>query len=524
MLRYYRGTSSLPVVRRNAGLNRYGGGHQMAKFYSTNYNYQYNPQGAYQNYQPRKWSWSRRLLYSFVGISILSAYGYYVWWPKHTFPSSVAKILRKGLWAESDKGENDYQLALKYYLEALKHCDEIGMDSLCDEYTGIQLKVGEMFERLDRPEDAAFIYNEVATLYMKVLTSSPTSEDGKRIENRDHRAHLIQKDLRLAIKLVEMNMSNPHLCKAILITHLLIAQDEVQKKLGSTGGLSKFVTVAAVPADKAAGSVSQEQTPPPSTDVPIGTQGSANSPTFVASLNRDNIEFSSEAGEVTTVMKNPMAWEPFSDEFFTAMDLLTAICITTGDLSMATKVKVSMTEWMILADVEAHKIVQSQCNLGSLLYLQAEEFEAKEIAITRGRIVQDKANTKAELARELQTSTSSKEKCIALSIKSYESVLEFVKNLPQDYVASNNSVNETVAIATYGLGVVNLHLSEYTKAERLLREARVRSKACGYNDLIVDIERELEKLFKEKKSLESNDGLTKSKESEEIEMMIHMKK
>lgn len=74
---------------------------------------------------------------------MITGYAYYMWWPKHTFPSSVAKILRKGLWAESDRGEHDYQLALKYYLEALEHCKEIGMDPLCDEYTGVQLKIGK---------------------------------------------------------------------------------------------------------------------------------------------------------------------------------------------------------------------------------------------------------------------------------------------------------------------------------------------------------------------------------------------
>ena len=59
-------------------------------------------------------------------------------------------------------------MALKYYLEALAKCDELGMDKLLDEYTGIQLKIGEMFERLNMMEDAAFIYNEIATLYLNV--------------------------------------------------------------------------------------------------------------------------------------------------------------------------------------------------------------------------------------------------------------------------------------------------------------------------------------------------------------------
>ena len=42
---------------------------------------------------------------------------------------------------------------------------------------------------------------------------------------------------------------------------------------------------------------------------------------------------------------------------------------------------------------------------------------------------------------------------------------------PQDFVKQHNEINETVALATYGLGVINLHLSHYEKAERLLRES-----------------------------------------------------
>lgn len=492
------------------------------------YSYTYNS----HNYQPPpRISWPKRILYTLAAATVFTGYAYYMWWPKHTFPPSVAKILRRGLWAESDRGENDYQLALKYYIEALRHCDEIKLDPLSDEYTGIQLKCGEMFERLGMGDDAAFVYNEVATLYLQVLTAAAGTEAARRVRDRTHRAHLIQKDLRLAIKLVELNRGNPQLCKAILITHLLIAQEEVKKKLGGLVGISlttssgQALGVPGAAAEKAASTL------------PTATEG------------------------VTAIInKNPMAWEPFADEFFNAMDLLTAICISTGDLGMASKVKVSMTEWMMVADVEPHKVLLSQCNLASLLYLQAEEFEAKEIALNRSRAKtpQTSEATEAEApsqasvgtqetspsepkgskddaitldihastlgtadlaASGLSSAVASKKKCIELSIKSYESVLEFAKTLPADVINNNNVVNETVALATYGLGVVHLHLSEYTKAERLLREARVRSKACGYDDLIVEIERELSKLFKERKQLEGP-----KRDPGSIEMLIQLKK
>ncbi|KAG2731047.1 hypothetical protein G9P44_006196 [Scheffersomyces stipitis] len=511
---------SISVCTRNSRNSRYNStsnSNYSRRHYSNGqYSYQYN-----QPYNAGTTIW-RKLLYVGVGFVALTGYGYYMFWPKHTFPKSVAAILRKGLWAESEKGENDYQLALKYYLEALEHCNEIGMDTLSDEYTGIQLKVGEMFERLNMPQDAAFVYNEIATLYLMVLTATPESEQGRRINDREHRRHLIQKDLRIATKLVELNRDNPQLCRAILITHLIIAQDEVRKQSPSSASqLAKLTSPDEVH----------------TTD------------NYKATVHDDSIVIRN-GDVVTSFKKSPELWEPFAEEYFNAMDLLGAFCISLGDLSMASKVKISMTESMLLADVEPHKILLSQCNLGSLLYLQAEEFQAQEIAwrrkfsqqsgieyekIKSEELLNNLSNSE-QVQKELEKaipaadkikyeeSIASKDKCLQLSIKSYESVLEFAKGLPQEIVKGNTAVGEGVALATYGLGVVYLHLSQYDKAERLLRESRVRSKNCGYDELITQIERELNKLFKEKKNLKIADPKNPAPTDEDIEIDILLKK
>ncbi|KAI5954617.1 hypothetical protein KGF54_002393 [Candida jiufengensis] len=492
---------------------------------------QYNYNKTYANYNPpKKTSLFKKFLYTTAGLTVLTGYVYYMWWPKHTFPSSVAKILRKGLWAESDKGENDYQLALKYYLEALEHCQEIGMDPLSDEYTGIQLKIGEMFERLGMLSDASFIYNEIATLYLSVLTakSSKDQEQGpSKIKNRDHRRHLIQKDLRIAIKLVELNKSNPQFCKAILVTHLIIAQDEINKLMNYKDNKLNLIT-----------KVNQND------DQQKQKEGKES---FTATLDNDRILINdSQGNEVAQIKKTPEVWEPFTDEFFNAMDLLSAICISTGDLAMASKVKIAMTEAMLLADVEPGEMLLSQCNLGSLLYMQAEELEAQEISLKRKfseisgidfkTLNQDTLSNQTteklstEITKEDQQIFNkilkTREICLQLSIKSYESVLEFAKSIPQDIIKQNNQINETVALATYGLGVINLHLSKYDKAERLLRESRVRSKACDYEYLLPEIERELNKLFEEKKNLKLTGFKSGNKDDtnpKTIEMDIHMK-
>ena len=90
-----------------------------------------------------------------------------------------------------------------------------------------------MFERLNMLTDAAYIYNEIATLYLTVLTAPRDSSEGQRIKDQTS-SSFNSKDLRIAIKLVSLNPTNPSLAKAILITHLIIAQDEVNKLMGSS--------------------------------------------------------------------------------------------------------------------------------------------------------------------------------------------------------------------------------------------------------------------------------------------------
>ncbi|KAK6204983.1 uncharacterized protein RJT21DRAFT_12298 [Scheffersomyces amazonensis] len=495
-------TLSIPQWRR--------GGTKLVRHFSTNqYNY-------YQPYQ-KSTSVFTKFLYTVVAIGVVGGYGYYMFWPKHTFPSSVAKILRKGLWAESEKGENDYQLALKYYLEALKHCDEIGMDIISDEYTGIQLKAAEMFERLNMIEDSLFIYNEIATIYLTALSALPGSEEAKLIKNFSHRRHIIQKDLRIALKLVDLNRHDPSLVKSILFTHLIIAQDEINKHV-------KVANMAEFKDDKS--------------NVDITFKSLDKSAYFLTDPN---------TGETTSIKTTPEIWEPFADEYFTGMEVLSAICVGSGDFRLAFHVKILTLESMLIAGIEPSRVLSNQCNLASILFLLAGEHEAleyktkkkiaKSLDINHKQLSIDEVLSSSteigkkialslpEERKQLETAHISKDNFFKLSYKSYESILTYAKTVLKDSPSSSSdsqpqvgitglfgssttisstnltkSVNETVALATYSLGVLNLHLSKYDTAERFLRESRVRARTCGYDDLLEEIEIELEKLFKEKKA------------------------
>ncbi|ODV69950.1 hypothetical protein HYPBUDRAFT_117693, partial [Hyphopichia burtonii NRRL Y-1933] len=424
----------------------------------------------------------KNFLKLFAGFIVVTGFAYWQWWPKHTFPSLVAKILRLGLWAESDKGENDFELALKHYLEALEECKKLEMDDLTDEYTGVQLKIAEMYERLGKLDEANFIYNEISILYVSVLTASPESKQGLRVKNLNHRCHLIQKDLRLSIKLVENEQKNPSLSKAILQTHLIIAQDQLDRL--------------------------------------IAVQNK---------LNDDN----SNSSLITP---------PFIEELLTAQDLLQAIAASQGDLILAININGKMLDTMKSFKQPPFKAIRTSCNLGSLLYLNSEEWEAKEIQF-RKKINLELGEDLNQLTYKLNNNNLSftfdgdkdslerlmklvkdknslAENYLNAIHERYKYLLQSIKYVSDNEIHELSTAVEFAALATYGSGVIHLHLSDYDLAERFFREARVRARNCKYDDLMPEIERELNKVFDERKKLK--DPSTNASPSQDIELDIHL--
>lgn len=438
--------------------------------YSSHYARQYTANQGRRN-------WSKIILTTLGGISLIGFSAWWVYWPHHTFPKSVAKILRKALWAESEKGEKDYSTALKHYLEALEEADKLELDPLSDEYTGIQLKVGEMYERLNMNEHALMVYSEIASAYLDGLITPNKIKIGDR-------PHIIQKDLRVVVKIVELNKSNPYNSKMLLMTHFMIAQEEVAKR-------SKVVS----------NMIKEEK------ERVLADAANAGEVQYTNPIKEDSMEVGKDE-KVIILERNREAWEPFRDELFNARDLYVAICLATGDLQSAVRTKIATTEWMLNADCDPGEILMSQTNLGSLMYLQAEEFESKE-----SRAIKQKLPDAM-----IEAERFNKQSCINLALRCYESVLAFSKELPAQLRREEN-VEESIALSTYGLGVVKLHLGELEAAKNLLRESRLRAKGSGFSDLVNEAERELEKLSKEVERLEK-EGAKKESEEQRIKNLL----
>lgn len=402
------------------------------------------------------------------GLGVVGGVTWWLYWPHHTFSSSVAKILRKGLWAESDREGNDYKKALEYYIEALQLAQSENLDPLSDEYTGIQLKIGQMYEQLSMFPEALMIYTEICSNYLVALTTPGAVSNSLR-------PHLIQKDLRVVIKCAQLNTSDPQMCKLMLMTHLLVAQEEVAKK---SAAVAKLISRDSLRADQ------------------------------------EDVSITSDANTVEESLKDPTklqlnrgAWEPFRDELFNARELYVALCISTGDIWTAARTATATVAWMINAECSPVQIIECQNNLGSVLFLNAEALGNKISQGTRSGMDESELN---QLRQGQKQSLKSSEKC-------YESVLQFSKRLPTE-IRRAEGMEESIALATYSLGVVKLHNGELIPARNLLREARLRAKAAGYEELIQNAENELGKV---RDALEKTDPSKESpSDANQIEALL----
>lgn len=393
------------------------------------------------NYQVPQRKWPRRLGIAIGVLAAAGAVGYY-FFPKHTFSPEVAELLRKGLIAESDKGEFNYKEAVEWYVRALGKAREQALSPVSDEYTGIQLKVGEMLERLGRTEEARGVYSEICSAYNLALT-------GNEVED-ELRPHLVLKNLRVTIKLAELSMDHPEAVKVVLLAHLALAQDEVARRAGKQApGIIKQTHGRETPGE-----------------------------VFTAEVADHSLKVSSSSGSLT-VPVFPEAWEPFRDELFNARDLYVLVCLGTHDVATAVRTKLVLTEWMVHAGCPRPDVLMSQCNVAALLFLLSEQYEGEE----RRR---ENAAEKAEAGRL-------KLELVASAEQTYRSVVRGCKEV---VAAERPLVDEVVALATYGLGVVMLHTGRLDEALGYLREARVRAKGSGYAELVEESERELEKLEK----------------------------
>ena len=85
----------------------------------------------------------------------------------HKYPEPVAKQLRKALYYTNISLEP--KNAVKYYREALRIADEVGMDPFSDEIIGVKIQIAALMERVQQYKKAIDILEIVKADNLKWL-------------------------------------------------------------------------------------------------------------------------------------------------------------------------------------------------------------------------------------------------------------------------------------------------------------------------------------------------------------------
>ncbi|KAL3232534.1 Protein MRG3-like [Nakaseomyces bracarensis] len=431
-------------------------------------------------------------IYALAGLSLFGfAIRQYYWSTKNQLPYSVAENVRKALWYESDQNGCDYKKALEYYIKAIDELSNNNFDSLADEYTRLELKLAELYERLGMLSESKDVYKEMLSRFYEALLTPNKVLD-------DRRADLIRKDLRVLIKSLELNKDVEY-GKKLLISHLLLVQEEILTKSPELKEFFEDRKKKAVEMAKTTHQMPKLFDPEE----------------FEPFVNEKNIKLDENGYMILDLEKNSSAWEPYKEEFFTARDLYTAYCLSSKDIAAALSCKMTSVEWMVMADMPPGQILLSQANLGSLLYLQAEKFDSDITKLQTKIDEEPELKENPAILKALRYLHKNRDSCIKMAYKSYQSIVKFYKSNSKLRFHTKDqldpSVVQAIALSTYGLGILNLYDGVYIKAETLLKDAITLSKDTEFVELWKEAEMELKKAIELKIEKQKNEALTKTK-------------
>ena len=99
---------------------------------------------------------------------------YWYFYPHNNYPRSVSQPLRNVLWQE--RKFKDFKTNIWFYIDDLEECNKLEMNKTDDEYTGVKIKMAEMFEKLNNLSKANEIHLTILNRLYNVLTTEANTE------------------------------------------------------------------------------------------------------------------------------------------------------------------------------------------------------------------------------------------------------------------------------------------------------------------------------------------------------------
>ncbi|SMN18845.1 similar to Saccharomyces cerevisiae YMR115W MGR3 Subunit of the mitochondrial (mt) i-AAA protease supercomplex [Maudiozyma saulgeensis] len=384
----------------------------------------------------------KQQVFGYLGLGLVTIGIWWQYYPHNPYPPGVSKYLRNASWQEIKT--KDFKKSIQFYTDALNECLALGYDPVDEKVTGIEIKIGEMFEKLNMKQEETDVYRKLLTkLYNAIKQPDSESRDKKL---------LIKRDLSVAIKMVENMEATEEVKKSILMKHINLVQDEIL------------------------------------TDSPEleDTIKKTNESFFVDLKNKDYDSL------MAKLNKSSKVFESFKEEFIVSRDLFTEICTNINDIDNAIHSKMITIGWMAVLGLDREKILMSQANLASLMYMKAENIESHIYHLQKNNNVErNQFNIKNLLERY--------NNILNLSEKYYQTVLERSKYSRVHFPVGGEgdiTLLQARLLSMHGLGVIKLHKGDIPSANKILLETKALAIKYNFIDVQNACDNELQTIAK----------------------------
>ncbi|KAG7821145.1 hypothetical protein KL928_001229 [Ogataea angusta] len=286
--------------------------------------------------QRRKRRWSTYITSS-VAVLLGTSGILYLWQPWNPFSTEVSRHLRKGLWLETSKNI-DYLKALQHYQDALRQCRKEDMDTLDPRYTGIVLKIAEMYEKLQMVDRQREVYQRLSDFLFAKLVNDEVPGDWKD--------KVIQRDLVVATRLA--TLAQPGQTKRVM------------QELWDRMGYAEQQTVAKFPVLHVRGELDIMEV--------LQLDSWSAKKKFIEQHLPQAKKFLSQWS---------VEWPCYMEDLVRARDLYATLAMFTGPRDVAVKVLQSNIFFMKISGLEPIKMSTALLNLASAYYFKSEQHESR---------------------------------------------------------------------------------------------------------------------------------------------------
>ncbi|KAK9234692.1 hypothetical protein V1525DRAFT_349741 [Lipomyces kononenkoae] len=382
--------------------------------------------------------WTRGRLLS-AGILTIAGI-VYLMFPKHNYPKEVADLIRLGLKAERKDTSDNYEHAISFYLAALEVAEHLDMDQTCDEYTGLQIKVGEILERLEAYDAALLMYNNILENGIVWLQEDP------------RRAGIMSSDkviryLRVSVRAAEIAETMGQVSANLPMLGMWI--ETLQKRLPDN--YARLLTTHVMDIEE-------------DSDIPLEAYSIPLYPTADEQTQFRHVGYNVE------------------DTLALARDYYATLLIQNSRPGIGYLLKNENIKLMQVMGIPLPRILRAQVDIASAYFICYERSTAGE----SGDMPYNSPIAAQNGPKYLELAAVCLKDAISQMMETRSSSTK-----TKDYTEEDHQdLDIAQALATYGLGVIEAKKRNYKEAMDLLKEARIRAIGSQYPELVEKIKDE----------------------------------